>query len=190
MMSLFKGIFDRAFASMTSEDRAPKFPDMADVVRDGVLASKLTKGREGDVQFYIAARKAGKLVGGRCRTFGEPLSTEAKREMGLPTRPTLTFEFVETLGDAARADPVAAAWRIAVPVDRHLQNTDCLRKLASMDGMKAQFLASNMAAGPCQRAAELDDEIFEPHSAPIPPFENCSHPDQCSCSFRARFEIE
>jgi hypothetical protein len=56
--------------------------------------------------------------------------------------------------------------------------------------MKALFRASNMAAGPCLRAAELDGQVFEVGAAPIPPFEDCPHPDQCACMYQARLVLD
>lgn len=56
--------------------------------------------------------------------------------------------------------------------------------------MKALFHASNMAAGPCPHAAQIDGKLFDPATAPIPPFEDCTHPDQCACMYQARLELD
>lgn len=52
-------------------------------------------------------------------------------------------------------------------------------------GVFSEFNASNMAAGPCSRAANLDGKRFRPEDAPVPPFDDCPHPDQCACMYRA-----
>jgi hypothetical protein len=65
-----------------------------------------------------------------------------------------------------------------------------LAKLASFGPeMHAEFMASKMAAGPCPRAAALDGKEFRPRKAPLPPFDDCPHPDQCACMYRAKLNI-
>ncbi len=71
-----------------------------------------------------------------------------------------------------------------------LAKRDLAKLLSFGPEMRAQFLASNMAAGPCAEAANMDGGIFDPSTAPLPPFPSCPHPDQCSCMYRARFEME
>lgn len=61
-----------------------------------------------------------------------------------------------------------------------------LAKAAEMD-LFVEFLPSNMAAGPCPRAARIGSKRFRPEEAPLPPFDDCSHVDQCGCMYRATF---
>lgn len=37
---------------------------------------------------------------------------------------------------------------------------------------------------------EFDGRLFDPATAPIPPFEDCTHPNQCACLYQARLELD
>lgn len=43
-------------------------------------------------------------------------------------------------------------------------------------------IPNNMLAGPCTVCRAIGDQAFSLETAPLPPFEGCSHPDQCACS--------
>ena len=79
-------------------------------------------------------------------------------------------------------------------IDGHPTTILARRDLAKLSShgpeMKALFRASNMADGPCARAAELDGQVFEAGAAPIPPLEDCPHPDQCACMYQARLVLD
>lgn len=47
---------------------------------------------------------------------------------------------------------------------------------------KVSVIPNAMLAGPCDACVALLDSIFPAHDAPLPPFDGCSHPDQCACS--------
>lgn len=69
---------------------------------------------------------------------------------------------------------------------RHVERN--LAKYAEM-GLFCEFIASNMAAGPCPRAAKIGGKRFRPAKAPVPPFDDCTHPDQCACNYRATLTL-
>lgn len=43
------------------------------------------------------------------------------------------------------------------------------------------FVPSNMAAGPCDRAAQAALRAYDSQTAPLAPLDGCAHPDQCGC---------
>lgn len=57
-------------------------------------------------------------------------------------------------------------------------------------GLFAEFHASNAAAGPCSASARLDGKRYRPGTAPVPPFDDCTHPDQCTCMYQARLRMK
>jgi hypothetical protein len=46
------------------------------------------------------------------------------------------------------------------------------------------LLPSNMAAGPCGQCLKVAGTRYSPEEAPLPPFDECPHPDQCGCFYR------
>jgi cytidine deaminase len=43
------------------------------------------------------------------------------------------------------------------------------------------LVESNMKAGPCDKCREVGRQKYSAGDAPLPPFDGCSHPDQCAC---------
>ena len=52
-----------------------------------------------------------------------------------------------------------------------------------------RFRASNMAAGPCPRAAEMNEARIPIDQIEPVPFFECPHPDQCACMYQAWLAI-
>jgi hypothetical protein len=170
-------------------DWAPKTE--AEIIRDRAIRSGLTKNREEDFAFLIAARHAGAFGGPSLRKFGTPLTAEERKALGLTGRAVCTREFVDILSEAGLKDPEHAAHALMSTANSALVAERDLAKLATFGPeMKALFRASQMAAGPCPRAAQLDGKIFEPGEADIPPFADCTHPDQCACMYQARLVLD
>lgn len=64
-----------------------------------------------------------------------------------------------------------------------------LAKFADLD-LFAEFFASNMAAGPCPRAAALHGRRMPASEAPVPPLPECTHPDQCGGMYLSRLALD
>lgn len=163
----------------------------AEIIRDRAVRSGLTKNREEDFAFLIAARKAGAFGGPSLRKFGTPLTPEEREALGLTGRTVFTREFVDILSEAGLKDPEHASYVLMSTANTAINVEAKLSELASFGPeMKALFRASQMAAGPCTRAAQLDGKLFDPCEAAIPPFADCTHPDQCACMYQARLELD
>ena len=59
------------------------------------------------------------------------------------------------------------------------------RQYAELGGVALfRLLPSNMAAGPCEHCLKVAGARYSAKDAPLPPFEECPHPDQCACIYR------
>lgn len=74
---------------------------------------------------------------------------------------------------------------LAIAIARHREMI--FRNLQQIQdhGLFAEFMPSCMAAGPCAKATEVDGDRFLALNAPLVPFDDCQHPDQCACIYRA-----
>lgn len=162
--------------------------DLDALITERVVRTGLCKGRESDIRFYIDAYHAGRLNGRDLRKHGTPITAQQKRDLGISYRGILTEEFLDTLNDAGLADPEQAAWTITSSSSCAISNAANLVAISEM-GLYAEFNASNMAAGPCPRSAKVDGMRYRPEKAPIPPFEDCGHVDQCACMYRATLTL-
>ncbi len=116
---------------------------------------------------------------------GEKMTPDAKKLNGIKTRAIIGDKFFSYLNEVGRLDPQAAAHAVLAIAGRQ---QECVRDLNRgpdfMDGdTRLKFFPSNMAAGPCARARSLERKLVEPNSAPLVPFEDCSHADQCGCRY-------
>lgn len=60
------------------------------------------------------------------------------------------------------------------------------RSSAAMgDDTRYPFVPNVMLAGPCEAASLLSGKLFLASDAPLPPFDDCPHPDQCGCRYGA-----
>ena len=50
-------------------------------------------------------------------------------------------------------------------------------------GVPVTFLPSAMRAGPCEAAKLAAGMTLDSTTRHLPPFDDCSHPDQCACMF-------
>lgn len=166
-----------------------QWPSEEEIITRGVIESGLTQGRISDVQFYLSAHRAGRLLFGQLRKFGTPITKDEKTAAGIRYRGVLSAEFVATLNEMGLSDPLEAAQYLAFPIQSRLGSLSYL-KACEANGSQVVFMASNMAAGPCVRAASLDEQTLEPSPELITPFGDCPHPDQCGCNFRGTFDIE
>lgn len=106
-------------------------------------------------------------------------------------RAVFTREFVDILSEAGLKDPEHSAHALMSTANSALVAERDLAKLVRFGPeIKALFRASQMAAGPCARADQADGKLFDPATAPITPFEECPHPDQCECMYQARLELD
>lgn len=79
-----------------------------------------------------------------------------------------------------------AANTVAAMINRGVESASYL---AGRDA-HVTLLPSNMAAGPCDAAANLGRTEFEASVASPLSFEACSQPDQCACHYNSpRFEL-
>ena len=123
------------------------------------------------------------------RKQGDLLHGESLKALGLRANVKLSAQFLSTLNEQGRADPLSAAVVIGRAVSTALCTLRDIAKLeaAGMDSVK--LLASNMAAGPCDPAAKLDGQSMPIGDCPILPLRRCSHPGQCACLYQAQFTL-
>lgn len=123
------------------------------------------------------------------RKQGDLLDKDALKALGLRANVKLSAQFLATLNESGRADPLGAASVIGLAIANALGT---LRDLGNMEAAGidvTKFHASNMAAGPCAAAAKLDGQSIPVSAAPLLPFETCPHPDQCACRYQAWLSI-
>jgi len=122
------------------------------------------------------------------RKQGDLLDKASLKALGLRANVKLSAQFLATLNDRGRGDPLGAASVIGLAISTALST---LRDLGDMEAAgidRAKFHASDMAAGPCAAAAKLDGKTIPVSGAPMLPFETCTHPDQCACFYQAWLE--
>jgi len=123
------------------------------------------------------------------RKQGDLLDRESLKALGLRANVKLSAQFLATLNELGRADPLGAASVIGLAVSTALCTLRDLAKMQAAGMDSAKLLASNMAAGPCDSAAKLDGQIMPIGDCPILPLRGCSHPGQCACLYQARFTL-
>jgi hypothetical protein len=119
------------------------------------------------------------------RRRGDLLDKEALKAIGLHANVKLSAQFLATLNESGRADPLAAACAIGSAISNALST---LRDLSNMDAAgiaQARLNASVAAAGPCNAAAQMEGQIIQVSDAPILPLATCSHPGQCACFYQS-----
>lgn len=180
-MKFLRSLFSR-------EQRPSPALDICGIIIERLRRTGLTNERPQDFDFYIAAYQTGQLFGDKPRKIGMPATAEQKRALSIAYRGVLTVEFLDTLNDLGRADPVQAAWVVSSSTNTAIS---CAQQLSSLTstGHYAHFEASNMAAGPCPRAARMNQKRYRPEKALAPPFADCTHPDQCACFYRAALSL-
>lgn len=138
-------------------------PTSIEVLRRILVSSGLSWARPEDVDYVIKSFKARKLA----------------REMWKAP------EYLAMLNEAGRSDH-KEAWHATVRPCHHAlaceRDLDQARK-AGIDTVKLR--ASNMAAGPCPKAAALDGAKIAIGRAELLPIEECTHPDQCACLYQS-----
>ena len=120
---------------------------------------------------------------------GDLLGQDALRALVLRANTKLSAQFVATLNEKGRADPLGAATVIGLAISTAIGTSRDLARMASAGIDLVQFHASNMAAGPCAAAAELHGQTIALANAPMLPFVGCAHPDQCGCIYQARLSF-
>lgn len=169
--------------------RAKQRPDKNQAIAYAVKLSGLVIDQPEAVAFYQAAFANWPDPAFSNQDFrkrGDLLDKAALKALGLRANVKLSAQFLATLNDRGRADPLGAASVIGLAISTALST---LRDLSDMEAAgidRAKFHASDMAAGPCAAAAKLDGKTIPVSGAPMLPFETCAHPDQCACFYQAR----
>jgi hypothetical protein len=60
------------------------------------------------------------------------------------------------------------------------RDLDNIRDALGTDTM-VSVIPNAMLAGPCAVCRAIGNRAFRLDEAPLPPFDGCSHPDQCAC---------
>jgi hypothetical protein len=180
-MSWWSKIFD-VFAP---GDSSAATLDPREHIQHVVIASGLTKERPEDVDFYVHAYETKRLTPRDVRTFGTLLTAEEKAAIGLATHMIVAREFVATLNAKGLADPEEAALKITRPAAHRCLVAAALLKIRQSGVELARFRASTGAAVPCAHAAKQDGARMAVGKAALVPFDDCSHPERCSCLYQA-----
>jgi hypothetical protein len=119
------------------------------------------------------------------RKQGDLLDRDALKALGLRANVKLSAQFLATLNESGRADPLGAASVIGSTISTALCTCRDLGNMEAAGIDVTKFHASHMAAGPCAAAAKRDGQSIPVSDAPMLPFETCQHPDQCACRYQA-----
>jgi len=119
------------------------------------------------------------------RKQGDLLDKAALNALGLRANVKLSAQFLATLNEGGRADPLGAASVIGSTISTALCTCRHVGDMEASGIDLAKFHASNMATGPCSAAAKLDGQSIPVSGAPMLPFETCQHPGQCACFYQA-----
>ncbi len=123
------------------------------------------------------------------RKHGDLIDKDALKALGLRANAKLSGQFLATLNESGRGDPMGAACVIGLTISTALCSWRDLQKASAAKTETVKFRASNMAAGPCECAASIDGARLSIAQAKVLPYEACPHPDQCGCSYQAWFEF-
>ena len=173
----------------TSASDAPMArPNTDDAIAYAVSLSGLVNEQPGTLAIYratFADHPSRFVTYVDLRKRGDLLDKKSLKALGLRSNVKLSAQFLATLNDRGRADPLGAASVIGLAISTALCT---LRDLANMQAAGidlTKFQGSSMAAGPCAAAAKLDDQRIAVADAPMLPLETCPHPDQCACRYQA-----
>lgn len=159
------------------------------IISDWVVESGLTKERDKDIDFYVAAYRDGRLNFRDIRKRGAPLTKEEKAVLGIRYRGVLTREFVETLNEDGLRDPEISAQLIAQPASHRLSSSQDLRRKTEVGIELVRFQFGHMLAGHCSYSKQMDDKRVPIAQAQPLPSPACEHPDQCGCRWQAWLPI-
>lgn len=157
--------------------------EIAPIVRDALLLTRLSHARDEDVAFYSQVAEAGHLIGLNIRKRFTRLSQNEKADLGISYRGILSRDFLATLNERGMADPEKAANVIATVINSRLNSARAIAQNEAR-GLCVKLGASNGAAGPCFYAQRHDGSILSPSRAPLLPVDGCDHPEQCFCIFQ------
>ncbi|MCP9222589.1 hypothetical protein MKP08_07510 [Erythrobacter sp. LQ02-29] len=167
-------------------------PNRDDAIAYAVSLSGLVNDRPGSLAFYqatFADHPSRFVTYDDLRKQGDLLDRASLKALGLRANVKLSAQFLATLNELGRADPLGAASVIGLAVSTALCTLRDLAKMQAAGMDSAKLLASNLAAGPCDSAAKLDGQIMPIGDCPILPLRGCSHPGQCACLYQARFTL-
>lgn len=177
----------------TAADDAPKTrPTRDEAIAYAVSLSGLVNDQPGTLAFYratFADHPSRFVTYDDLRKQGDLLDKESLKALGLRANVKLSRQFLATLNDRGRADPIGAACVIGLAISVALCTLGDLANMEAAGINRAKFHASNMAAGPCGAADKLDGQSITLSGAPMLPFETCPHPGQCGCTYQARLSF-
>jgi hypothetical protein len=159
--------------------------DEIEIITKTVLTSGLTNGRLEDVLFYVNAYQSGNFDWRRVRSFGTLFTSLEKKSAGISYRGKITREFLETLNTAGMLDPVEAGNEICSAAIHRIASMRDIARAKDAGIGRLRFRASKMAAGPCDRAAALDDQKIPISEAEPLPFLDCRNAGQCGCLYQS-----
>lgn len=170
--------------ALTLNDSSSAKLDPWEHIRHVVLASGLANNRPEDIDFFVRAFESKRLNPRDVRRFGAIMTSEEKAETGLPANLVLAREFVATLNEQGLENPEGAALKIAWPAAHRCHVAASLLRMKQSGVNLVRFRASGSGAGPCAHAAKQDGARVTIAQTALPPFDDCSHPEQCSCVFQ------
>lgn len=156
------------------------------VIERSLWLAKVTINDGRDVEFVIMAkRQLGSINWRNLRTFGDPLSAQEKRMMGISGRMNVARQFADVLNDLGRADVGHAANVIAQTVEKSMEviRSATKRRASPIAETPQRLLPSVMAAGPCAAAVSMSQAICPPHPLKLLPLDACDRLGQCGCMY-------
>lgn len=124
------------------------------------------------------------------RKQGDLLDKAALKALGLRGNVKLSAQFLATLNESGRTDPLGAASVIGSTISTALCTCRDLGNMEVADIEFVEFHASPMASGPCASAARLDGKRLPLSEAQLLPLNDCTHPGACACMYQSRLTLD
>jgi len=134
-----------------------------------------------DAAFAVVAeatRDVEWVTGLHIRRFGTRLTKEETRALGLRANTIVTQQFAALLTDDGRRDPWLSADTLARMINTGMFSAHYLIE----PKLRLALRLNDNAAGPCQQARSLPPGA-QAGDCDMLPLRDCSHPDQCFCSY-------
>lgn len=129
--------------------------------------------------------------GDALRKWGDRLSPPEVKALGFRGGVVLGRRFIDALPPENRRDAINQACRIASVINVMVAARRDLCRISSLGSdIRVQCHANEMASGPCAACLHAAGRTFLAKEAPLPPFDGCPHPDQCSIRYMIRLDLD
>lgn len=117
------------------------------------------------------------------RKQGDLLDKDALKAFGLRSNVRVSAQFLATLNERGRSDPLEAAGVIGLTVSTALGSWHNLEDNRSKGVSVVKLMAAERDPGPCTAAAKIQDHKQPIADACLLPFETCDRLGRCACTY-------